>query len=259
MTRAEGRTLIAIALLAGCGGTDEPECPTDDCSIPGSTVVKWRLNDYPQWSFPADTCLDLGVSKVRVEAIHQLDPALYFMIEKNCSDAQGTFLRLPQGTYDVLVTPLDVNGASMVSAGARGTVLAGLPEMPTETIVNVPYTAWTGTYTGTLLFKVSWAGMACDTAAVATQTLRLVVKGQPSDKMADNGQKLDGTDDKPCRPHTEQFAQFAEDLPFGPAVLRVTGKDAGGAMKFEHEFETFIGAGKNNPTFLFDVPAPASM
>ena len=251
--------VIAVAALGACGGSDEPECPTDDCSIPGSTVVKWRLNDYPEWGFPADTCLDLGVAMVRVEAVHQADPALYFTLDKPCSEGQGTFLRLPDGTYDVVVTPLDAAGASMVSTGARGTIAAGVPGLPTETIVNVPYTAWTGTYTGTLLFKLSWAGMTCEAAAVASQNLRLMVKGQPSDKLVDNGQKLDGSDDKPCRSHTESFAQFAENLPFGPATLRVIGKDPMGMMKFDREFELFIGAGKNNPTFMLDVPAPPSM
>jgi hypothetical protein len=43
----------------------------------------------------------------------------------------------------------------------------------------------------------------------------------------------------------------------GPATFKVTGKDAAGLMKFEKEFETFIGVGKNNPTLTFDVPAPA--
>jgi hypothetical protein len=120
----------------------------------------------------------------------------------------------------------------------------------------VPYTAWTGTYTGTFLFKLTWTGMTCESALVATQTLKLLIKGMPSDKLADNGQKLDGTDDKPCRT-TEMFSQFAEGLPMGPVTFRVTGKDAGGLMKFEREFETFIGVGKNNPTFTFDILAPA--
>ena len=248
------RALLVIALAAGCGGTDEPECPTDDCSVPGSTVVKWRFHEYPDWGFLADTCIDLDVARVRVEAVNQLDPALYFSADKACGEGQATLLRLPEGKYDVVVTPLDAALNPLVSAGARGTVDAGVPGIPTEAIVNVPYTAWLGSYTGTFLFQLKWAGMACDTAAVTTQTLRLMVKGAPSDKLVDNGQKLDGTDDKPCR--SEQFAQFAEGLPMGPVMFKVTGKDSAGLMKYEKEFETFIGAGKNNPTIVFDVPAP---
>lgn len=251
-------SLLGSSLVACGGGMDEPECPTDDCSIPGSTVVKWRFHEYPQWGFLADTCLDLGVQTVRVEAIHTVDPVHYFALDKQCGEGQATFLRMPEGTYDVLITPLDAAGNPLVTEGARGQVQAGLPMVPTEAILNVPYTAWTTAYTGTFLFKVSWAGQACDTAAVATQTLRLMIKGQPSDKLADNGQKLDGTVEAPCRSHTDMFAQFAEELPMGPVMFKITGKDAGGLMKFEREFETFIGAGKNNPTLMFDVQ-PAAM
>lgn len=245
--------VLAFVLLAACGGTDEPECPTDDCSIPGSTVVKWRFNEYPEWGFLADTCIDIGVASVRVEAVNQADPMQYYSVDKQCGEGQATLLRLPEGMYDVVVTPLDSVGNPLVAAGARGTVMAGVPGIPTEAVVNVPYTAWTGSYTGTFLFQLKWGGMPCDTAAVTTQTLRLMIKGQPSDKLVDNGQKLDGTDDKPCR--SEQFAQFVEGLPMGPVMFKITGKDAGGLMKFEKEFETFIGIGKNNPTLTFDVPA----
>jgi cyclic lactone autoinducer peptide len=249
---------FAAALLAGTsacgGGTEEPECPTDDCSIPGNTVVKWRFHEYPEWGFLADTCLDLGVTTVHVEAVNQVDPSLYFAVDKGCGDGQASFLRLPEGMYDVVVTPLDAAGNPMVSVGSRGAVMAGLPTAPTETVVNVPYTAWTGTFTGTFLFQLTWAGQGCTAAAVATQTLELKIKGQPSDKLADNGQKLDGTDDKPCR--SDNFAQFAEGLPMGPVTFKVTGKDAGGLMKFEREIETFVGAGKNNPTINVDVLAP---
>jgi hypothetical protein len=156
----------------------------------------------------------------------------------------------------VLVTPLDAAGVPLVTVATHGQVMAGLPGAPTEAIVNVPYTAWANSYTGTFLFKLSWMGMACDTAAVATQNIKLMIHGVPTDKLADNGQKLDGSDDKPCRSHTDGFAQFAEGLPFGPATFVVVGKDAGGTMKFSRQFETFIGAGKNNPTLIFDVLAP---
>ena len=252
-------TLLAVLItsfVTACtgGGMDEPDCPTTDCSIPGSTVVKWRFHEYPEWGFLADTCLDLNVATVRVEAVNQIDPSIYFSIDKGCGEGQGTFLRMPEGMYDVIVTPLDIAGNPLVGVGTRGTVLAGIPGAPTETVVNVPYTAWTGTFTGTFLFKLTWAGLDCSAAAVATQTLTLKIKGMPSDKLADNGQKLDGTDDKPCR--SEQFAQFAEGLPMGPVTFKVTGKDAGGLMKYEREIDTFVGAGKNNPTITVDALVP---
>ncbi|MBA3395390.1 MAG: hypothetical protein H0T89_22270 [Deltaproteobacteria bacterium] len=251
--------LATVALAACGGGTDEPECPTEDCSVPGSTVVKWRFHEYPQWGFLADTCLDLGVTMVRVEAINVADPAAYFMLDKGCGEGQATFLRLPEGTYDIAVTPLDETGAPAVSAPARGQVVAGLPGAPIETTINVPHDVWTRAYTGTFLFKLSWNGMACEPAAVATQTLKLMIDGAVVNERLDNNQKLDGTDDKPCRSFTEPFAQFVADLPFGPATIAVTGKDIDGLTKFDHEFETFIGVGQNNPTITFDLPLPPAM
>lgn len=250
------RVAFLVFAMAACGGgSDEPECPTDDCSIPGRSVVKWRFHEYPQWGFQADTCIDLDIATVRVEAVNKVDPSLYFSVDKGCGEAQATLLRMPEGQYDVVVTPLDAAGNPLVAAGARGEIAAGTPDVPTETVVNVPYTAWLGAYTGTFLFKLQWMGMTCETAAVATQTLLLQVAGTPSDKLVDNGQRLDGTDDKPCR--SEQFAQFAEGLPMGPITFKVTGKDAGGVMMFEKEFASFVGVGKNNPTITFDVLPPA--
>lgn len=244
--------LLSIAFFCACGGgSDEPECPTDDCSIPGSTVVKWRFHEYPEYGFLADTCIDLGVTTVRVEAVNKVDAAVYFALDKGCGEGQATFLRLPEGEYDVVVTPLDSAGNPLVSAGARGSVVAAIPGAPTETVVNVPYTAWTGTYTGTFLFKLTWSGAACP-ATVVTQTLLLQTNGTPTTKLLDNGQKLDGTQDGACRPDL----QFAEMLPMGLATFKVTGKDAGGVVTFEKQFDAFIGAGKNNPTVTFDVLPP---
>jgi hypothetical protein len=256
---AGAATLSGFALFAACGGGVDDPCPTDDCSIPGSTVVKWRFHEYPQWGFLADTCLDLGVTDVRVEALHVDDPDVYFVADKQCGEGQATLLRLPEGTYDVAVTPLDDAGNPAVTEPARGQAIAGVPGVPTETVINVGHTAWTRAFTGTFLFELSWGGLPCETAAVATQNLKLLIGGQPVDKLVDNGLRLDGSEDRPCRSHTEEFAQYVEDLPFGPATLVVTGKDAMGSMRFERQFETFVGVGQNNPTLMFDVPAPAGM
>jgi hypothetical protein len=101
--------------------------------------------------------------------------------------------------------------------------------------------------------------MSCDEAAppIKMQVLMLrAADGQVVNASTDTGQRLDGSDPWPCRPLTEQFAQFAEALPFGPASLHVVGTDATGDVRFDHEFDTFIGAAKNNPTITFDVPSP---
>lgn len=250
--------LAGIAALQGLSCSSEPPtCTTDDCSIPGRTIVKWTFDSYPEWLFQGDTCLDLGISTVQVTATHVDDPAITETMDTACGQAQASFLRLPPGTYGLAVTPLDATGTSLVTASVGGQIVAGEPGADTETTINVPYTAWTGRdqFTGTFLFRLSWAGQSCETTIppIMTQTLELRSNGALVDKQTDKGQKLDGKDPKPCRGLTEQFAQFAEGLPYGPATFHVTGKDNGGNVRFDRQFDTFIGVAKNNPTITFDL------
>lgn len=246
----------AMLLQLSCGGMD-PVCPTGNCNLPGSTVVKWQFNHYPEWKFDSDACSDVQAFTVHVDVTEVGNPANIATLEKSCSEGQLTFLGLPPGMYDVSLTPIDVNGAPLTHTVAMGQVLAGTSGANTEVTINVPYTSWNGPYTGTFLFRLSWGGMSCAMAVppVTTQNLKLTVVGGVTAAMTDMGQRMDGTDDKPCRPLTEQFAQFVEGLPFGPASIVVVGKDAGG-VKFTHQFDTFIGASKFNPTFTFDDPPP---
>jgi hypothetical protein len=83
----------------------------------------------------------------------------------------------------------------------------------------------------------------------------LSVGGVPISAMTDDGQKLDGTDPKPCYELTANFPQTAEGLPFGPVTLTVVGKDASNATQFTKQIDTFIGAGITNPTITYDIPA----
>jgi hypothetical protein len=153
--------------------------------------------------------------------------------------------------------PLDAGGVPIVSTAAHGQVMAAERGMVTDTTINVPWEAWTKTYTGTFLFRLDWGGGSCETATppVATQNLKLVAGGKVVAKLDDKAHKVDGTDDAPCRPLSEPFAQYVEDLPFGPATLEIVGKDAGGVRTYVRSIETFVGADKNNPTITFDVPA----
>jgi hypothetical protein len=245
---------VALQLLS-CGGDDPVDpCPTGSCDLPGSTIVKWRFDEYPEWKFQGDTCIDMDVFTVRVEVANAADPTITDSHDAQCGEGQATFLGLPEGTYNVAVTPLDFDGNPVVRAPGTGQVMAGVTGMNTETVVNVPYTAWLGTFTGTFLFRLSWGGKSCDALAppVATQTLTLTAGGAVVAKLSDGGQRMDGTDPRPCRPFTEQFAQYVEMLPFGPATLLVVGK-TGAETRFQHQFDTFVGAGKNNPTITFDL------
>jgi hypothetical protein len=246
---------LAIASQLSCGEDPPPVCPTGNCNLPGSTIVKWKFNHYPEWKFESDACSDLGVAMVRVEIQHKDDPSIVNSHEKVCGEGQLTFVDLIPGTYSVAVTPLDIDGNALVNAPALGEVLAASENMSTDVLVTVPYTAWTRTYTGQLLFRIAFNGMSCPTDVV-NQVLTLTIGGQPVNAMTDTGQLVNGTDPKPCRPLTEQFAQFVQNLPFGPAKLKIQATSATAAVLYEREFDTFIGAGTFNPTFTFDIAPP---
>jgi len=252
-------TLVGIGALQllSCG-SDLPPCATANCELPGRTIVKWTLDAYPELLFPNDTCQDMGANTMRVDMTGVDDPTQFATKDTQCGQGQVSFLDLAPGNYNVALVALDAVGNPIVKSPTFAQVLAGSAGADTDVTLNVPYDSWTGTYTGTLLFRLSWAGMSCEAAVppVATQNLTLTAGGVVSTARTDMGQKLDGTQDKPCRLLTEQFAQFAEMLPFGPATLVVVGKDAGDTIRFVHQFDTFVGATKNNPTITYDVPGP---
>jgi hypothetical protein len=250
--------MSAFGLSCGGGMDDPPVCPTGDCTLPSRTIVKWSLNVHPEMLFPGDTCQDLGVRMLRVELTGIEDPTVFDVKEVECNQAQASFLGLPAGTYSASLTALDGSNNPLVRAPTVAMVTAGTADVPTTTVINIPHTSWFGPYTGTLLFRLAWSGASCETAVpnVVTQTLTLMVGGTATTIVTDIGQKLDGTDPKPCRKLDEPFAQFAEGLPFGPATLSVVGKDGVGDVAFDQTFETFVGAAKNNPTIEFDVLPP---
>ena len=256
---------FAVLALAGqwlsCGGEDLAECEDNNCEVPGRTVVQWSFNHYPELLFASDTCGDLGVITVRSEIVGIDDPLQTAAQDVACGQGQVSFLGLAPGNYNVSITPLDGTGNPIVTGPIPTTVIAGSPHSDSNVTINVPYEAWTGMYTGTFLFRLSWAAMSCDAAAVVSQTLTLIAGGQVVTALTDGGQRLDGSDPQPCRPLTEPFAQFSPEdpahqpgLPFGPAMLVVVGTDGGGLVRFQRSFDTFIGAAKNNPTITFDLP-----
>jgi hypothetical protein len=249
------------ALALSCGDDGPPVCPTGDCTLPGSTVVKWKFNHFPMLGFDSDACSDLGVITVRVEA-DDASGAPVDMMEKSCGEGQLTFLGLAQGNYKFTVTPLDADGNSLVTAPVAAMGAAAAPGTSAEISVDVNHPAWKMAYTGQLLFRLKWGGMTCASAMppVVTQVVTLTAGGtvRTEQTSIDNVpfQKLDGTDPKPCRAFTDPFPQNVAGLPFGPATLVVVGKDASGVAAFQHSFDTFIGAGVFNPTLTYDTPLP---
>jgi hypothetical protein len=258
-------TLVSLSLLASCTEEPPPVCPTGDCTLPSLGVVTWSFNSYPELMFSGDTCRDMDAKTVRVDVTGIDDPTVFETKDVDCNQQQASFVGLAAGNYSVAVTPLDAPGNAMINAPVTTNLEIGFAGSMTTVDINVPWEAWLGTYTGTLLFNLAWGGASCENAVpnVMNQTLTLMVNGGGvASVMTDVGQKLDGTDPRPCRPNTGAFAQFAEGLPFGPATFTVSGTDAGGVLAFEHTFDTFVGAAKNNPTLTFDVaaaPPPPSM
>jgi hypothetical protein len=221
--------------------------------------VKFTFDHYPDRSFDMDSCTDLGVVKVQVDAVDAAGGVQSLTVD--CGNGQATFQGLAEGTYTVNVTPLDGSGSSLVKAPVSGTVMAGTQAMDTDVTVLVPWDAWSGTYTGTFLFRVSWDGRSCSVAIppVASQLLKLTTGGNVVSAMTDSGQKLDGTDPGPCRALDEQFPQSATMIPFGPGTLKVIGKDSSGVVRFEKDVDVFVGAGISNPTITYDVRADAGV
>ena len=251
--------LVGFALLVSCGGDSSDPCPTGSCLPQANTVVKWTLDRYPEVGFDGDSCVDFGIGKMHVELVDEM--GVSHATEESCDFGQVTFQGLPEGTYTVLVTPLDGGGGSIVTSAVSSAVMAATVGNNTEVTVNVPWAEWTGTYTGTMLFRIGWDGTSCATTSppIKKQVLTLTIRGQVVTQSTDNGQKLDGTDPEPCRDLTEEFPQYALMVPFGPGTLLVVGQSASGAPLISHQFDVFSGAGISNPTITYTVPGDAGV
>jgi hypothetical protein len=257
--------LLVVSATLSCGDDGPPVCPTGDCTLPGSTVVKWKFNHFPLLNFESDACSELNVATVRVEA-NLADGTPVDMMEKTCGEGQLTFLGLAQGAYKFVVTPIDIDGNSLVTAPVTAMGNAAGPGATSDIPVDVNYPAWSRPYTGQLLFRLKWGGATCSAAVptpVAKQQITLTAGGtvRTESTSIDNVvfQKLDGTDVKPCQEFTAAFPQNVMGIPFGPATLLVVGKDAADVVLFQHTFDTFIGAGVFNPTLTYDNPVDAGI
>ena len=247
----------SLLLAVACGG-DDSQCANPSlphCGLTGHTVVKWQFDHYPEWLFPFDSCVDFMVNKVHVDA--KGPDGTVTSISDDCGAGQVTFDGLTEGAdYTMYVAPTDFSGGDLISFPASGTITAGSFGADTMTTINVPWTAWIGTFTGTFLFRLTWGGVTCAAAPmpVIKQVLTLTVNGVPVTAMTDTGHHMDGVDSEPCRAFDENFPQSALQVPFGPAQLKVEGRDASDAVLYTHTFDTFVGAGITNPTITYDVP-----
>jgi hypothetical protein len=244
------KILACLFLVSGCAS----DCPTDDCTLKARTVVKWTFNAYPDRGFPMDSCVDFGARKVKVDAVD--GAGIVTSLTDDCGVAQVTFVGLTPGDYTLYMMPLDGAGTPLLVAPIVGAASAGDIGDDREVTINVPWDVWTGAYTGTFLFRISWGGLSCEAALpeIKNQVLTLTVNGVVQNITTDDGQALNGTDKKPCKKLTDQFPQSALNATYGPATFLIEGYDATDAMKFSKQFDTFVGAGITNPTLTFDIP-----
>jgi cysteine-rich repeat protein len=242
------------------GNTDETDaCRMCVAYVAPKNVVKWEFNAMAAPGFTSDGCLDVGAQTVRVDVT---GPTAVTR-DAACTLRQVTFEELPAGTYTAAVTPLDSAGASLVTGPATAMLDGNVtPNTTVETTVNVTPDKWARPYTGTFYFVVRWAGMTCTTAAppVTQQVVTMTIGGAPvtATTSAITGlpsYRLDGTQPVACVMSSLGLAEAVDTLPFGPARIAIVGRDSGGAEMFRGTFDTFVGAGRNNPVLTFDVPS----
>lgn len=122
--------------------------------------------------------------------------------------------------------------------------------------MDVPWDAWAAPLMGTYLFRLTWGAQSCASAMppVATQRLDVLVDGHSYGGTTDSGQLVDGSDSKPCRPLEESTPQSIAGMPVGPVNLTVFGEDGSGAVRYQRTFDSFVGAGSDNPVIVIDTP-----
>ena len=211
-------------------------------------TVKWAFNADEDLGFSGDSCTDMGVREVAVE----IDGASSDSGTESCSFRQVQFSDIASGSYDVTIEPQDANGTLLTSTPITTTIDFQGGDQEVEVIV--PYDSWTRSYSGNFFFRVTYGGGDCSSSLVDTQRLTLTRDGQSVATATKNDDSLLGAD-SPCYPATESEPQTVLDVPFGPATLVVQGLDSLDAVVYETTFDTFIGAGLNNPELVFDVDA----
>lgn len=215
-----------------------------------SLTLKWDFNSDEDLGFTGDACIDMRARRVQVELLGGPEP---LMMDETCSFKQVVFVDIPAGTYTAKLTVVDRDDIPLTAVDPGREIV--FPGGSTTESLRIAPEDWLQSYLGTFFFRVGWAGADCGTAvpAVVQQNLTLVAGGQVFSGFTTDGATMDGSVDSGCQPLTEEFPQSALDVPFGAATFTIEGIDEGGQTVYESVFDTFVGAGVNNPELIFDV------
>lgn len=237
------------------GNRDETDICLNDCTlrpIPQLTL-KWEFNQDLDRGFQGDSCFDVGAETVDVRLV---GPGIDQTDQLACSMRQVRYQDIPAGSYSAQISVADSDGGALLSAPHSQDLIfsSGVDE---EEILIVPPTQWRMAYTGSFFFRLGWGmmGDSCELSAppVIDNSLLLRVGGTPFAGQTDVGHPVDGSAFSMCRPLSEGGAQAVLNVPFGPAQFTIQGRDGAGVTTFEETFETFVGAGLNNPELRFNV------
>ncbi len=234
------------------GNADDTDFCLSTCKARqlSSLTLKWQFNNDDEIGFGGDACIDMRARRVEVELTGGPEPLL---MAESCSFKQVVFIDIPAGSYTAKIRVLDKDDLPLTSANA-GTPIEFPGGTQTE-VVNVEPEEWLGSYLGTFFFRLGWANNDCDTAmpAVVQQKLTLVAGGSVFQGSTTDGANMDGSSESGCQLLSEEFPQSALDVPFGAATFTIEGFDSEGEKAYMSVFETFVGAGVNNPELVFEV------
>ncbi len=265
--------LLVAAVLAGAcgGGSSGPRCGngvveegeqcdpgmvTATCSpqcarITNDLRLRWTLIATEFTDFN-ESCPGVGAETAELTFT---GPGGQTRVESApCSFSETQILDFANGDWVVQGRLLDDAGAPITSGMAMTSF--SVANADTTAIIDFPFADFTGSYTGNYYFRTRWGGATtCATAAppVVQHTLLLERGGVPLAGMTDAGDPIDGSAPGACRNFTGGNTQTIQSLPWGPAVFTITGLDGTGTPQFSESFDTFVGAGIQNPEYAHDV------
>lgn len=260
----------AVAAAAGCGGGSGTRCgngviemgeqcddgmPTATCSAQCARIT----NDLRlRWTLIGEEFVDFnescpGVGAETAEFTFTGPGGQTRSESVPCDYSETQILDFANGDWVVQGRLLDDAGAPITNGVAMASFTIAGDTMAT---IDFPFADFPGSYTGHYYFRTKWGGaVTCADALPPVVTHRLLMEraGVPILGMTDAGDPIDGSATGACRNFTGGNTQTVQSLPWGPAMLTITGYDSTGVEQFRETFDTFVGAGIQNPEYAHDV------